>query len=520
MIRYRLRYLFILILFTGELYASVDTALVRFSDLKFNSSFENEAFTAFRDGHADYLKLFLAASPESGPELYERDKKEIFIEEGRITGRGFSRLKERSKVEKVYTKVNEDILKQYEEQVLFPEVFLTGKFNCLTASAYYGLIFSDLGIEFGFRESANHVHPVAYPSSLQIKVESTDPVFGFQYFDDRLKSQFISYLISSRIITKEDARKYGTEEIFRKYYFPESSIGMKELAGLQYLNVAFYKYGKENYPDAFRQIQKAWYLYPSERISTVMLFLLSRCLTAADYTSLKDAEYLAFASRFSGKGLDATALVNEFRHITDIVLIERSQPDLYDDIFRYLDDNIEDSAVIKSISSEYYYRKGRMYLNNSRIGNALEMFSEALALEPGNAEYQSFAVKSLAYSFESVPNQEMVNSAEAFELKFPLTAANESFISLKMLAYLRNGEEKFDFDKPAEGITMIEKFEKLFREHPGISIQYDKAADAYSAAAVYYFKRNEKAKAKEYLKRGLAVAPDNYELRYRLKSLE
>jgi hypothetical protein len=82
------------------------------------------------------------------------------------------------------------------------------------------------------------------------------------------------------------------------------------------------------------------------------------------------------------------------------------------------------------------------------------------------------------------------------------------------------GEEYFDFENPAQGELMIKKFENLNKLYPEISISYDKTGDAYSAAAVYYFKRDNIKSAKSYLLRGLEVSPDNYQLLYRLRSIE
>jgi hypothetical protein len=351
-------------------------------------------------------------------------------------------------------------------------------------------------------------------------VETTDPVFGFQYFDSKLKIQFVNYLLNSKIISREEADSTTTDNIFNKYYFPESSIGMKELAGLQYLNDAFYNYGRDKFVYAFRQIQKAYFLYPSKRVSTVMLFLLSRCLAETKYNNADDALYLVFASRFVGKDLDKRNFIGEYRSMTDEVLFRRSQTELFDQISNFLINAIDVEEVRKAIEMEYHYQKGALLLTTYHIKEALTNFEKALLIEPENLDLQTLTVKSLAFSFASSSNQEIVSSLEKFEQQFPMMQANESFISIQMIGYLQFGEEKFDFEQPAEGEILLKKFENLYQLHPGISIQYEKVGDAYSAAAVYYFKRNDKVTARSYLNRGLLISPENYQLMYRLRALE
>jgi tetratricopeptide (TPR) repeat protein len=506
-------------LFAGYTSFAQRPEYVRFDDLKFNSVFEKEAFSGIQNGANDYLSLFLAISSQSDTFFYEQINKKILQEIEKLKIRKIDKLAEKKKVALVYELVNKDVLNRYQEQTLFPEIFNSGNFNCLTASAYYGFLFTELNIEFRFKESSNHVHPVAYPSSLQIKVESTDPVLGLQYFDTKLKVQFVNYLLSSKTISKEEATNTSVDEIFNKYYFPESSIGMRELAGLQYLNDAFYNYGKDNFSYALNQIQKAYFLYPSERISIVMLFLLSRCIAETDYKNVEDVSLIAFASRFVGSELKEETITNEFNNLTDKVLFQRSEAVLYDEMFNLLISKMDDSEVRNVIETEYYFQKGRLLLGSFRLKESLLNFEKALLIAPDNIEIQTFAVQSLAFSFSASSNQEIVSTIEEFEKRFPVMKSNEAFISLQMLAYLRLGEEKFDFEKPVEGETLLKKFENLNSLNPTISIHYEKVGDAYSAAAVYFFKRDDINKARLYLNRGLEISPENYQLMYRLRAL-
>lgn len=517
---FRIHFSLLLLLLLPNLTSAQNQVFVRFDDLKFNSEFERTAFSDIQKGQTDFLPVFLAVSPLSDSATYLESARKINQEAAKIQSKKFLRLKDEKKVSLIYDRVNEDILKLYEEKVLFTDVLSSGRFNCLTASAFYGFLFSQLGIEFEIRETSNHVHPVAFPQTLQIKVETTDPVNGYKYFDARLKNQFVNYLLTSKIISKDEAGSSSIDNIFNKYYFPESSIGMKELAGLQYLNDALYFFGRENFEESLKQIQKAYFLYPSDRISTVMLFILSRNLNEARFSSVEEASLLVYTARYVGRMLDEKAFINEFLIMTEKVLAERSQVELYDQICEYLISSLDSENVRKSIQLEYNYQKGLLMFNTFRIKDALGYFEEALKIKPEDINIQTLTLKCLALSFGSASNQETLNILENIGGRFPVLEKNESFVALLMLAYLQLGEEKFDFEKPLEGELLLKEFEKLFIEHPGIGIQYEEVGKAYSAAAAYYFRRNEKRVAGDYLKRGLEIAPGNYQLMYRLRAIE
>ena len=87
------------------------------------------------------------------------------------------------------------------------------------------------------------------------------------------------------------------------------------------------------------------------------------------------------------------------------------------------------------------------------------------------------------------------------------------------MAYLSYVEELFDFNQPEKALDYMGRFEEIYDNNQEMELNYKLVGDAYSAAAVYFFKRYNKQKAKEFLEKGLRIAPDNFELRYRLNSL-
>ncbi len=494
--------------------------IVKYEDLSFYSYFEELAFYKFSEGDDNMLRLFVAIDPDVDEKIYEGFQKDLSGELNRIKTRRFHRVKKEKKVRMLYDYVNIQVLTRYKEKILFPHLFVNGTFNCLTASAFYGFLLDSLGIEYHFRESYNHVHPVAFIGDEQIKIETTDRLSGLQYYDDNLKNKFVNYLLENDIITKDQYYSKSTEELFNEYFFPRSSINLKELAGLHYMNDALYKFDAENYRAALEQIKKAWFIYPSDRMLTIFQFILANTMSVADYDDLEDAELFVYLSRMPPEHINPEEIGSGFAIITDRLLFNSSHKDFYDDLYDFLDENMEDGEIKDIISFQYYFYRGRSFVAQYMFRDGLEYFIRAYEYNPYNLELQSLLISTIAATFENTPGEQLVQRLENYSREMPVLAENGMFISLQMMAYLVVIEQYFDFDMPDEGMESMLKFEELYEANAGVEIDYELLGDAYSSAAVYYFKQYNKQKAIKFLERGLEIAPENYELRYRLRSIE
>ena len=76
--------------------------------------------------------------------------------------------------------------------------------------------------------------------------------------------------------------------------------------------------------------------------------------------------------------------------------------------------------------------------------------------------------------------------------------------------------ENFESKNPTEGISLMELFESTVSENPNYIFNRNVLGDAYSKAAVYYFKKGYSTKARSIIRTGLNYAPDNYQLKSRL----
>ena len=286
------------------------------------------------------------------------------------------------------------------------------------------------------------------------------------------------------------------------------------------MNDALQQFVSDDYLNAFEQIKKAYYLYPSSKMLAVFQFILNSTLYDSDFSQISDARFIIYLSRLIREDVVNVEMVaNTFIYMSNIVLINRSDKTLYDSIYNYLMNTLGQVDVKKKIEFQYSVFRGKSYLSEYKLKEALELFQRAYELNQENLEVQTLFVSTLAYTFQNSSNEEMIRRMEDYGHKFSGLTKNGMFLSLEMMAYLAYVEESFDFGKPQRALEYLDKFENIYRDNQDLDLNYQLVGNAYSAAAVYFFKKYNKSKAKQYLERGLEIAPDNFELRYRLNSL-
>ncbi|MEM9324132.1 MAG: hypothetical protein AAGA85_00680, partial [Bacteroidota bacterium] len=98
----------------------------------------------------------------------------------------------------------------------------------------------------------------------------------------------------------------------------------------------------------------------------------------------------------------------------------------------------------------------------------------------------------------------------------PDLSNNNHFLGLRLNTLLDRMSTEFSEGDWSEGTELRRQFEAGALKAPEAVFNRYKVGDAYSAAAVYYFKRNRVTTARQVINAGLQFAPDNMELKSRL----
>ena len=509
------------VVMTGSLAQSqVADSLFRASDLFYFSPLERESFGLYFDGKPDYFKMIIAVnenSAENDIEIY-RDWIGDIVQE--IRHPKFDRLSSAKKINQVQSKVNKTLLTSYEHQSGFMDVFRAGKYNYYTAASVYALIFDQLRIPYEIREVSNSVLLLAYPYNERIPVEIEGPGSMFFAFAHDTRSSFVEFLRDSEVIDNATFSSTPTRILFERYYFADYGLTIREMIGMLYLNSAIDYLNRSEPDNAYRQFEKAYILYPSSKTQYMLLAHLNGFLISMDYTDLRDLGYLIKASRLIGSGVDRDRIAAYLQDIVQEVLVNDQDLKQMEYIRNYLQDYIADEGLMRDFDFQYYYETGMVHFNDEQYFNALTSFETAYSLKPDDKNNQNFLTRALGgYSINTNPGM-VLEKINHYDTAFLEILDNEIYLAVKQHVCLEFFGEAFQLQDSRNGERYMAIFEEMVEQYPEIRVNFLAIGRSYSSAAIYYYRQGQVKKSREILEKGLKYAPQNIELKLKLKSFE
>ena len=249
-------------------------SLVSLSEITFHSEFEEQIFRDFfTHGKKDYLALFSMIDPtfDAGALSKSQNQYRAFI--NRIKDSNYIKKKPEKRIKFLYQAVHDRFFTKYELKNSFRDIFTGGRYNCVSATALYGILFNQLEIPYQIKELPTHVYLMAYPHTARVLVESTDPSGGFYAFNEPFKRSFVDQLAKNKLISQAEHRNNSINTLFDKYYFKDETINLDQLVGIQYTNQALYALEEENLREAYHQLEKAFLFRPSEKTAFLLKLL-------------------------------------------------------------------------------------------------------------------------------------------------------------------------------------------------------------------------------------------------------
>lgn len=496
---------------------SQDT-LVYFRELSFSSTEEKTAFDQFfNKNEKDYFLLFSQAG--NSPSSSSKEKFYTYLNK-----MGYEKMAEKKpdkRVKYVYENVHNAFLSKYEAKTLFSDLFVNGNYNCVSATALYCMAFDYFKIPYVIKEKPNHVYPVAYPESQQVIVETTNPMVGSFAFNDQFKVSYIENLKKQKLISNQEAISKSNNELFDKYFFKEElNITMDQLFGIQYMNDGIFKSEAEDVTGAYKQFEKAYLLYPSENIANALLVSYLKAFQLKTKKDTSHAALLSKLARFSKYGITPEIIKGEFNSSTNALLFEQGKYSDYANYYKSVDNHLIDIELKEEISFIYNYEFGRYYFNQGKYFQSQPYFEKAFLIRPNNQDVQNTYLQILERSLRAASDaKEAISILSEASAKNPVLKSNNKFNSMLAATYLAMFNDDYLNGRVQDAEKGRIAFENIFTKETDLSISPDYIGQAYSTAAVYYFRKNQTAKAKYYVDRGLELAPGNRELLNRKKLL-
>jgi hypothetical protein len=496
-----------------SIFAQSDS-IIRFSDLKFQNAFEKKSIEDFVAYKKDTFNLFLAIDEsitEKDARLSQVAYQRVLkgLEDNNIRSRKINQ-----QIKQSYAEFHSRFLKKYNSNEFFPQIFLSGTYNCVTGSILYSMVYEYLGIPYKVKASSNHVYLVANPGSASIVIETTNPGFEQQIFTGEFKQQYVNYLRSSKLISEADYKSKSIEEIFEEKFNEVKDAEFGNLAGMQYYNKALGKYENNKIDDALSLSQKAYFFYPDYQARNLLYVCLLTFIDKCNFDKVSDIDYLAQLSRF--EETDFNTVVAIFNNIINRNLQYTNKDAFCDSLNLRLTSELSDKKLISEINFNYNMQMSYRYLNSDKVEKYV---ASALSIKSNHHDAQVIMENHLRKKLYSITEPDvLLDTISQMEKRYTLEIVTSALQEHKLRAYLEKADELFTSRKAAEGNKYLLEFEKNCVPPVTSKLLISSIESAYDAAASYYNDyKGDKATSKSYFRRGLKYAPNSWYLQSALQ---
>ena len=165
----------------------------------------------------------------------------------------------------VFYKTHHKYLKEYKPIESFGRMLKYGEYGCLTGTALYALILDELDYNFEIVETNYHVYILIKTEDQEFLFESTDPMYGFYSSEKDINKK----------LTKDGSNEGKIFKNSIEFTFDlDNRIGLNELIGLQYYNMAVQSYNKGFLIQSISELNEAANYYNSERLKVFLNLIL------------------------------------------------------------------------------------------------------------------------------------------------------------------------------------------------------------------------------------------------------
>ena len=526
--KFNLRFLFKISFLTFITFPAVlfaDT-IVSFTDLYFHSDMEKKEFLKINDGsEPDYFALFLSANKEITQDDGNQYKERINSILIPFQKKSFKKLKEKKKISKVYNRVQDQLMDKYIEEALYSDLFSKGEYQCVTSSMLFTRVFEQLNIPYEIEVEPGHVYLIAYPQTSKIIVQTTNPKKGVFIYDNAFKNNFIEYMRKNKLISKDEYENKSVDDLFTEYYLKTEVADLKELASIQYTNLAIQKLRDSKITESFHSMLKAYYLNPDNKNRFLFALTLGMQMDKMGASDEQYVNYYVMLYKLTKNNLNKDLMVAVFNLITDKQLNTKNNIDRYNKSYNFIIQNIIDSALINEISFIYNNELGIRYLNESRPDKAYPYVMKAFSFQPENSRVQNLLVtlinqQSSASDLNTKSYSDLCDSTFELYNTFQSLRQNSIFVNLLYRMELRLAGFYYFTGSATKGLECKTRFENLVN-NANIELTYNTKIAVernYTSISVYYFKHNNIGKAKAAIKQALRYYPDSYVLQERYKA--
>ncbi len=193
-----------------------------------------------------------------------------------------SNLSGQKLLRKAFHRMHKVFLKKYEAYAGFDEVFTSGHYDCLTATALFSRVLEQLNYPCKIIETNYHIFLMVQTAEGNVLLETTDRFTGFITGEEAIASRTNDY--QKNILAGDHSKVVYYQYAFNLY----QQISAEKLNGLLYFNQAVKAYNHHEWIASACMLQKADVLYPSQRCEELGALLIQTILAGSPDEKTKE----------------------------------------------------------------------------------------------------------------------------------------------------------------------------------------------------------------------------------------
>ena len=424
--------------------------------------------------------------------------------------------KEKKRINRIYNEIHDKFLKKFTIESYYSDIFKTGTYNCVTATALYAYVFDKLDVPCIVKELPTHVFLIVYPNSLNIYLETTVPgEYAYIMPSESKIKDVVDELISYKLATENEVQEKGYQKFYEDYFYNKKSIEKNSLIGVQYYNKGIQHIQDGNNQKAFNSFIKAKKLYQSPLMDLFMKAYTIDKIYDLDYTTSSDITYFieTLENEKYSKEINNNLLESVLLEITrnnnnsfisnSIVLFENIK-------------NIEKRNISLEYLNEYLAREEASEENHT---SAILYADKTLKINPENKkakqiiEYFTFRKLGLS-TFQLDDLKTFTNACE----KHPFIKENKKYAMALSNLYLNISFQNYRNERINTAEKYRNKFEAIVKNPELLeTISKIEISQLYQVAGNHYYYKDQYKKSYHIYTKGLSFVPNNPELQKKAK---
>lgn len=478
--------------------------------ITYETDFEENVLSRIDSSKTTHLFLAISKNPSERIDKIDLEIESLISDLETLNIRA---KKPKKKIKALFDFTHSKMLKKYEEDVDFEDIFYNSTYNCVTASALYCILLEHFEIPYHIIEEPTHVYVLTYPNTENIILETTLPNGGFYAPSNSAIEKAVKQLITHKYITEEEVQMKGYEKAYHDYFYSDEPISLKKLASLQYYNksVGLLK-GEltdlEEIDKALNPILKAQYLSPSDQNNIILYSLLGSKLNLLKLDSLKDFKNVVLFYE-NERNINNGSPIAYFSKSIETELSQNGRTEFVSEVYSYLKSHIKDTV---ELNREYNLGMSKYYLLASEFEKSLHFSKRGYLNNPKDVTFHSFIKHSIFNIIaDNGYSNEFQNELDQYEDQFgSLLIQNKKFQGIKVNYKIYLSAQKLQANRYTEGLVILDEIEAdLNKLDKKPSYQKGVLANIYAEYCAYYYRKGNITKSKIYLNKGLEHDKNN-----------